>query len=142
MQYERVSARYCPPVFRWGIGAQPGPSPRPKPQLTQWRKRKIIQLHFATVEADSQEEAEEKWCDHQYVKYNDDCQYIDNVEICQEDEDKETVADIKPDNGQCDCGCTSADNDKPNSTLSNSGEDGMPSPHSLSCSQELKGGGD
>ena len=98
--------------------------------------------YFATVEADSQEEAEEKWCDHQYVKYNDDCQYIDNVEICQEDEDKETVADIKPDNGQCDCGCTSADNDKPNSTLSNSGEDGMPSPHSLSCSQELKGGGD
>lgn len=95
---------------------------------------------FATVEADSQEEAEEKWCDHQSVTFNDDCQSIDNVEICQEDEDEETLADLKSGNGQSNCGCKVAENDKSNNTLSNSGEDGTPSPHSLSFSQELKGG--
>jgi hypothetical protein len=37
----------------------------------------------ATVEAESEEEAEEKWCDDEYTDLNDDVQNVDNVEICE-----------------------------------------------------------
>ncbi|MGD0572450.1 MAG: hypothetical protein ABSB11_05460 [Sedimentisphaerales bacterium] len=94
---------------------------------------------FATVEAETEEEAEEKWCDNQYIEFNDDCQSIDNVEICEEEDDKETAAgELKPDSGQCSSECKSAENDKSNNTLSDSGEG---KPTSPPCSQELKGGG-
>lgn len=94
----------------------------------------------ATVEAESQEEAEEKWSNMEYLDFDDDVQNIDNFEICEEDDEETAAAELKPDNGQYDHECTLVENDKSNDALSSSGEGGMTSPHSLSYSQELKGG--
>lgn len=46
---------------------------------------------WATVEAKSKEEAEEKWGHHEYLDSYDDCQSIDNVEICEEEEEGKDV---------------------------------------------------
>jgi hypothetical protein len=35
----------------------------------------------ATVEATSREEALEKWSDHKYVEFDDDCSSLENIEI-------------------------------------------------------------
>jgi hypothetical protein len=71
----------------------------------------------ATVEAESEEEAEDKWGNQEYLDFNDDVQNIDNVEIYEE---KEVAAgELRP--GQCSSECKSVKNDKSNNALSNSG---------------------
>lgn len=65
---------------------------------------------WATVEAESEEEAEEKWSNHEYLDSYDECQSIDNVEICEEEEDDKTAEDdLKPDSGQSDSGGSRGD---------------------------------
>lgn len=39
---------------------------------------------YATVEAESKEEAEEKWSNGEYTDFVDDPQSIDDVEICEQ----------------------------------------------------------